>query len=48
VALAESYETKRSPVVVDPSYDPVEVLHFAMSARRNGDRLALRCILSVR
>ena len=30
VALVESYEARRWPVVVDPSFDPVDVLRFAI------------------
>ncbi len=30
VALVESYEARRWPLSVDASFDPVDVLHFAM------------------
>ena len=30
VALVESYETRRWPLAVDPSFDPVDVLRFAI------------------
>lgn len=30
VALVESYEAKRWPLGVDPSFDPVDVLNFAI------------------
>ena len=30
VALAESYEARRWPLAVDPSFDPVDVLNFAI------------------
>ena len=30
VALVESYEARRWPLAIDPSFDPVDVLHFAI------------------
>ncbi|HKN29020.1 MAG TPA: transcriptional regulator [Roseiarcus sp.] len=30
VALVESYEARRWPLAVDPPFDPVDALHFAM------------------
>ena len=47
VALVDSYEARRWPLVVDPSFDPVDVLQFAVHELGH-DRAELARILGSR
>ena len=48
VALVESYEARRWPLAIDPSFDPVDVLHFAIEELGHTIRAELTEILGSR